>query len=336
MSQIAFVTGATGFVGGHLVSRLLQEGFQVRCLVRSENAMSPDMRQKIDLVRGDLLDQPSLDRGTKGATLVFHCAAMVTDWATIKELKACNVEGTQNLLRAASEGGVKRFVHISTTDVYRHRGVRGVTEEAETDHPFSNWYSETKSLAERCVLDLEAQGGMEWVIVRPGTVFGPGSINVVGEIAKALRSRTMLLIRKGQSVAGLCYIDNLVDLLLLVGRHEDCVGEMINVCDGNDVTWKKFLDDLAVATGLPKPWLNLPYGVAFGLGFVMECGYRLLRKTTGLRLPALLSRQAVEVMGKHQDFSIRKAEAMLGFKPRAAYAEAMSCTASWLKQEVLK
>jgi nucleoside-diphosphate-sugar epimerase len=334
--KIVFVTGAGGFIGSHLALRLHQDGYQVRCLARNKEGIPPELSEGLEWVQGDLNDKESLASGVRDASRVFHCAAMATDWATVRELTASNVQGTENLLEAAAKADVARFIYISTTDVYRHRGDRNVAENAPIDRPFSNWYSETKAAAESCVRACSKQSGMETVIVRPGTVFGPKSVHVIGEIAKALRSRSMLLIGRGRTIAGLCYVENLIDLMMLAGFHQDSGGNIFNACDGSDVTWKTFLDDLSAATDLPKAWLSFPYGVAFGLGFVMETSYRLLRRMTGLRLPALLSRQAVGVMGKNQDFSLHKARTVLGFEPQVPYETAISKTADWLKKTILK
>ena len=135
-----------------------------------------------------------------------------------------------------------------------------------------------------------------------------------------MRSGNMLLVDRGRAVAGLCYVDNLMDAAVLALRHEAAPGQAFNVSDGLDVTWKEFTDGLAEGLGYSQVRWSMPYWMANGIGFSLEHGYRLLRRTTRLSTPPLLSRQAVQVLGTDQDFSNRKAREVLGWEPRVDYA----------------
>jgi nucleoside-diphosphate-sugar epimerase len=173
------------------------------------------------------------------------------------------------------------------------------------------------------------------VLLRPATVYGPGSKEVVGAIAKAIQRRQMLLIDGGRPVAGLCYVENLIDALILVLDHEAAPGETFNVTDALPVTWRQFTGDLAAGLGCPGPRFSLPYRPALALGAALEETYRLARRGTGLTLPALLSRQAVQVLGRDQSFSNERARAVLGWEPRVDYREGMERTLRWLREEHL-
>lgn len=139
----------------------------------------------------------------------------------------------------------------------------------------------------------------------------------------------MLLVDRGRAVAGLCYVENLIDAAVLALGHAAAPGHAFNVSDGLDVTWKEFTDGLAKGLGCSSVRWSLPYWIANGIGFSLEHGYRLLRKTTRLRTPPLLSRQAVHVLGRHQDFSNRKARELLGWEPRVGYAAGLEATLAW-------
>src|SRR5205823_3811978 len=152
---------------------------------------------------------------------------------------------------------------------------------------FANWYAQTKLEAEVAVREAGSANGLQTVILRPATVYGPRSVEVVGAIAKALHSGTMLLVDRGRAVAGLCYVDNLVH---------------------------------AAGLGCSPARFTIPYAVAHGLGRSLEHGYRGLRRTTGLTLPPLLSRQAVQVLGRDQSFSAQRAHEVLGWEPRVGYS----------------
>jgi nucleoside-diphosphate-sugar epimerase len=189
-------------------------------------------------------------------------------------------------------------VHISSTDVYGYPD-RADVEESYTATRFRNWYAQTKLEAEVEVRRAQRAHALDAVILRPATVYGPGSKDVVGEIARAIQGRHMLLIDGGRANAGLCYAENLIDAALLALHQNAARGCAFNVTDG------------------------------------LEHGYRLLRRTTGLHAQPLLSRQAVQVLGKNQNFSNRKLRDTLGWEPRVGYATGLQATLAWLADEYL-
>ncbi|MEN3283296.1 MAG: ornithine--oxo-acid transaminase [Solirubrobacteraceae bacterium] len=329
------VTGASGFIGGHLVRRLVAEGHQVRCLVRATSDTSAVDELDVEIAVGDLTDDRSLARATEGCRYVFHCGALVSDWATAKEIASVNVAGTRNLLEASVGASVQRFIHFSTTDVYGYPGGAAI-DETHVPARFRNWYAQTKLAAEAEVRRAEREHSLDAVILRPATVYGPGSTDVVGEIARAIRGGNMLLVDGGRAIAGLCYVDNLMDAAVLALRHDAARGQAFNASDGLDVTWKQFTDGLATGLGCSQVRWSLPYWLASGIGFSLEQGYRMLRRTTRLTTPPLLSRQAVHVMGRDQSFSNRKARELLGWEPRVDYAAGLEATVAWLRTEHLR
>jgi acetylornithine/succinyldiaminopimelate/putrescine aminotransferase/nucleoside-diphosphate-sugar epimerase len=328
--DVCLVTGATGFIGGHLTERLVREGNQVRCLVRASSDTSLLEELDVEIAVGDLLSARSLAEAAEGCRYVFHCGALVSDWATTDEITRINVAGTRNLLEASADASVKRFIHFSTTDVYGHPGGAGI-DETHTSTRFRNWYAQTKLHAESEVRRMADARGLDTVILRPSTVYGPRSTDVIGEIARAIRGGNMVLVDGGRAVAGLCYVENLMDAAVLARSHEAAPGNAFNVSDGLDVTWREFTDGLARGLGCSEVRWSLPYWMANGIGFSLEHGYRLLRRATRLSLPPLLSRQAVHVLGRNQDFSNRKARELLAWEPRVDYAAGLQATVAWLQ-----
>jgi nucleoside-diphosphate-sugar epimerase len=334
VSERVLLTGGTGFIGGRLAERWAAEGVALRCLVRPGSDTARLQELGVELVAGDLRRPSSLATAVEGCELLVHCAALVSDWATVAEIRDANVTGTGNLLAAARIGGARRFVHLSSTDVYGHQGRPGrdrkEIDEACRPARFANWYAQTKLEAEQLV-EVASASGLETVILRPATVYGPGSKEVVGEIARALRAGHMLLIGRGRTVAGLCQVENLIDAIAIVRSHPTAAGEAFNISDGLPVSWREFTDDLAAGLGCPGARWSIPYGAAAALGLGLEQGYRLLRRTTGLTVAPLLSRQAVQVLGLDQSFSNRRARELLGWQPRVGYQEGLEQTVRWLR-----
>lgn len=333
--QLCLVTGASGFIGGRLAARLAQEGYRVRALTRRSSDTARLAALDVEIVTGDLADAGSLERAVEGCAHVIHCAALVSDWATTAEITEANVGGTRRLLDAAAGATVGRFIHLSTTDVYGHPGGPPVDESFTDDGRIHNWYAHTKRQAERTVRDAGQAGRIETVILRPATVYGPGSREVIGEIARAIRGGHMMLIDRGRAVAGLCFVENLLDAAMLALRHEAAAGNAFNVSDELAVTWRQLTDDLAAGLGCREARFSIPYRLAGAIGFSLEQGYRLLRSSTGLSTPPLLSRQAVQVLGRDQLFSGRKLREALGWEPRVGYEEGLQATLEWLKSDYL-
>jgi oxidoreductase len=325
------LSGASGFIGGAAAARLLDAGYSVRCLVRPTSDTTRLLALGVELVRGDLRTPDTLVEAAAGCECALHCAALVSDWATVAEIAFANVAGTRNLLDACLAANVTRFVQVSSTDIYGHPGAKAVEERCPPGR-FSNWYAQTKLEAEAEVHRAERLHGLPAVILRPATVYGPGSRDVIGEIARAIRAGNMLLIERGRAIAGLCYVENLLDAALLALAHPAAPGETFNVTDGSPITWKRLTDDLAAGLGCPPPRWSLPYPLAAAIGTALEQGYRLARRATGLHTQPLLSRQAVQVLGRDQDFSNRKARELLGWEPRIGYAEGLEATLGWLRE----
>jgi ornithine--oxo-acid transaminase len=326
------VTGASGFIGGHVARRLAEAGHRVRGLVRPTSHTAGLRQAGVQLVTGDLADPASIARAVTGCRFVVHCGALVSDWATREEITRVNVDGTRHVAQAAAAAGVQRLVHLSSTDVYGHPG-RGPIDESFRGGPWPNRYGESKLASESEIAAAAAETGLEAVVLRPATVYGPGSDEVIGQIARAIQGRHMLLIGRGATNAGLLYVENLIDAILLALEHPAAVGQTFNLTDGLPVTWRRLTDDLAAGLGAPPVRLSLPSGLAVRLGAGLEDGYRALRRTTGLTLPPLLSRQAVGILARDQDFSAQRARERLGWEPRVGYADGLARTLRWLQDD---
>lgn len=178
MSTTTFLTGATGFVGSHVLRQLVERGDRVRCLVREGSSRLHLEGMPVEVVEGDLLDRESLDAGVAGADLVVHCAA---DYRLFvpdpREMYRANVEGTRNLLAASAAAGVGRVVHTSSVGALGlEPGGRPADEETPvTLADMIGPYKRSKYLAER-VAEQWAERGLDVVIVNPSTPVGDGDV----------------------------------------------------------------------------------------------------------------------------------------------------------------
>jgi nucleoside-diphosphate-sugar epimerase len=314
------LTGITGFIAGHLAERLLAEDIPVRGTARRPDAAEWLAAQGAQIIQADLLDPAALTRAAAGYRAVVHSAA----WTGGPELPPeagyrVNVEGTRNVIAAAQAAGVERFIYISSVAVYGVNGAPMVDESMPTP-PVGQAYSDSKIAAEKLVRDA----GLPHVIIRPASTYGPrGTAWTIGPIENIKQGRLVLLGRDtGLVTPG--YIDNVVDGLMLTLSHPAALGEAFNLCDDRAVTFREFY--LTYARMLGKE--RLPTVPGWFARFARSGPGRLARRLAG--------RPQVGPWSLHfrcnpSQFSVAKAQRLLGYAPRVDFAEGMRRTEAWLR-----
>lgn len=321
------VTGASGFLGGRLTEVLVREGEQVTVLARQ----SSDLRHLegvagIRVVRGSLRDTPSLQEAVREATHVFHCAAASTDWAPEEVYVESNVRGTEALLLAVRKAPrLERFIHISTTDVYGYPKIPCAETGKLVDVGLP--YNQTKIAAENAVW-RESRAGLPVTVIRPATIYGPRGKAFVADIAAHLRKGQMAYIGGGRTTGGFLYVDNAVDGIIAAARSAMACREAYNLSDGTGATWRAYVSALAAGLGCRRPWIDLPWAAAMKLARLMETAYGTIRLLPG-RPP--LTRHAVFLLGRDQEFPVEKARLQLGFASRVSMEEGLARSVAWLK-----
>jgi nucleoside-diphosphate-sugar epimerase len=327
--MLNLVTGATGMIGSHLVEALLARGEGVRALVRPTSQAARLRELGIELRIGALTDNATLMAAAQGVDRIYHCAALVQDYGPPEAFEQANVIGVRNILAAATRARVSRFVFLSTTDIYGFPG--RPTIESERPSPRGIAYTDSKIEGERLVWNHHRSVGLPVVVLRPATVYGPGSRLLVSGFVDLLRHRQLPYIDDGQHIAGLTYVANLVDLMLLAADSEQAVGQAYNASDPGGVTWAAYIERLAALAELPPPRKSYPYRRAFNLATLWEGWYNLRGRTD--RPP--LTRLMVELMGTDQVYPIAKAQEQLGYTPRVTFEQGMRAVHDWMKRNGL-
>ncbi len=320
----ALVTGASGFLGGRIAQLLCALGEEVTVLARPGADLRHLQAASIRVVQGDLSNRLSLQETVGPVTHIFHCAACSTDWAPYETYLKANVEGTQNLLAAAQQAPLlQRFVHVSTTDIYGYPEI-----PCSEDHPFVNAglpYNQTKGAGEAAVWKAHAEG-LPVTILRPATIYGPRGKDFTQEIATLLRQRLMAYVDGGRATGGFTYVDNVAHAMLEAASSARTVGQAYNIADGTDATWREYAMLFARQLGTKAPWIDLSFNLAMALARSFEAPHR------SLHLPGrpLLTRHAVLLLGRNQEFPATKALDDFGFRPKVSLEEGIQRSVAWL------
>ncbi len=307
-----FVTGGTGFIGGHVVRKLRARGDEVTALVRDPGRGAVLTDLGCDLVSGSLADKDAIRAGMEGCDAVIHGAAVYEVGIPASAHQAmyeANVAGTENVLRAALEAKVARVVYISTVAVFGNTGGQVVDETYEPPGTsFTSYYEQTKYEAHKLAKRLIADEGLPCVIVQPGGVYGPDDHSAVGQQMNQFLAGKMPLIAFPETGFNLVHVEDVADgvLLALDGGK---VGESY-VLGGQITTMRELIGSLGHVAGKKPPKRALPTALMKAMTPIGPVVGKVMGQGPNLR-ELISSADNVTFWAKHD-----KAMAELGYSPR--------------------
>ena len=311
-----FVTGGSGFIGGHLIERLTRE-HDVLAMARSEESARQVAEFGATPVRAGLERVTASHLG--GAEAVVHAAARAEDWGTREQFYETNVMGTERMIAAARQGGVRRFVYVGTEAAFfTGEDLEGIDETVRYPERHRFLYSETKALAEQRVLAANSET-MTTVSIRPRFVWGPRDSSVLAAITRMAASGNWAWIDEGKARTSTTHVANLVDALVLALDHGDG-GEAYFVADDGEPTIREFVGALAQTQGIALPDRNLPGAVARPLSSAVEGLWRLLRFAN----PPPMTTFGIAMMGRTVTVRTDKARRDLDWTPRVSIEEGLA------------
>jgi nucleoside-diphosphate-sugar epimerase len=313
------VTGATGFIGGHLAERLLGEGRHVRVLCRpgSERKLPPALADRAQIVLGDLRDAASLTRAVAGVSRVFHCAAQVSDWGALADFEASNVQGTRALYLAAHAAGVRRAIHFSSIAVFGTPSPPYFDDASPLVSASRDGYTITKQSAEAVAREAFA-AGLPLTILRPAVVYGRRGTWLEYPL-EMIEKGQLFLLAGGSGTCHSCYVENLMDAALLAAEHPSALGRAFIVADGEPISFRDYFAAVASLAGRPAVSRSIPLAVARLLASALQASARLRRSP---KRP-LLTHAAIDMVTTKSELSMRKICEELGFRPRYSFAQAI-------------
>ena len=315
------VTGASGLLGSHVVEKLLAMGEPVRALVRPSSDTRLLDEWGVEKASGDITNAQSLVEAMKGVKRVYHVAAQVGDWGPWERFVAVTIDGTRNMLAAARQAKIQRFLHVSSISAYGHPDGDGLVldESAPLGVNLHKWsyYSRAKVEAEKLVWQAHNAGDVPVTVVKPSWLYGPRDRASMPRLIRAIRAGKAKLIGDGTNRLNLTYAGNEAEGCILAATNEKALGESYNLSSDGAIQQREYINKIAECLGCPPVTRKVPYGVARSAAFLMELFGHML----GRKKPPLVTRYSVWLIGRRCFFSSEKARRELGWEPTVGYDE---------------
>lgn len=325
------VTGASGFIGSHLVGKLCQSGHDVRALVRKTSNLKFLRDYPCEKVVGSLGDIESLTRAAEGVDLIYHLAGQIEAKSEIEFIRT-NTEGTKNLVQSAKKSAnLKRFVFVSSLAAGGPMESYGLRKEEDADYPVSA-YGRSKKLAEEILLHFKSKIPIS--IIRPPIVYGPRDLGILKMVEVCKNRYVPILVGKnesGQKYYSSIYVEDLCEGIKLAGEADYSSAEPeIFYLSGDDVlSFEEMLDAICLVLGSNPKKIRVP-----------EIALRFLRKVLSFvgsvplgRGQRISSDKLNELIVDYWLCSNEKAKALLGFQPQFGFKEAIKTTVDWYRAE---
>jgi dihydroflavonol-4-reductase len=316
-----FITGATGFIGTHLVKRLAPTEHELCCLVRKTSHIRELEEMGVTLVTGDVTDKDSLLEGMKGCDGVINLANIYSFWEPNKQVYTdVNVEGTRNVMEAALETGVSKVVHVSTAVVYGKPADCPFTEESSVGPVCFSEYAQTKYKGELIAWKLYEKKRLPLIMIYPGGVLGPGDPKATGRYIKSLIHRQMPARVLQGAISTYVHVRDVAEAIARALEKENNIGEKYLV-GKYQLSLRELNEMISEISGVPLPQRRLPDSVVMVNAALLTWLADLTKKPH--RLPA----DGMRTMKEGFQFDGSKAERELGitYTPiRVALEEAIA------------
>ena len=329
------VTGGTGCVGSALVERLLANGFEVRALVRKTSDLHHLKTTGAQIVFGDVTDYAGLREAAEGVDIVFHAAAKVTPgWGTWEEFEKTQVRGTENLLKAAVEGGASRFLQVSSYTVYGDACFKGdipadeSTECAVCLTP-KTYYDYAKLLAERACWEYHRQGKIKVSMIRIGSAYGPRDRLISDRIYRYAASPIILWPGRGNPRYAIVNSYDIAELSIMAATSDKGIGEVYNVASPEPTRLKQFAEAMVRARGGRRVWGSIPFSVAYVWCYMME----LISTLGRAKQMPFLNRYFILQLNMECNLDGSKAKRELGWVPRMSLDDGTKQYVEWRRAE---
>jgi NAD dependent epimerase/dehydratase len=318
VAEKVLVTGAGGFIGSHLVERLVERGYNVRALVHYNSSsywsnleeVAPKCLREVEVMPGDVTDSARVEEAVRGCDIVFHLAALISipySYSAVRSYLAANVSGTANVAEACLRAGVRRMVHTSTSEVYGSAQYVPIDEA----HPLvaQSPYSASKIAGDKLVESFAKSFGLPVCTVRPFNTYGPrqSARAVIPTIVTQALSGDIVQLGSTTPVRDLTYVTDTADGFIAAGRASAGAGEVINLGTGEGLSVGQLVEEVARRLGKTLTVQTDPDRV----------------RPTKSEVERLISNNG-------------KAARLLGWRPQTSIAQGLDATTRYIEQHLAR
>ncbi|MBD2770735.1 NAD-dependent epimerase/dehydratase family protein [Iningainema tapete] len=321
-NKTLLITEIGSFIGMRAAELAHAQGMKVRGLQSPTQQNIKVQNLSAEVIVGDVTDPATAKKACNGVDIVLHTAEVAKEGGSLDQFRKINVGGTVNMAQAAKNAGVKTFVHISSVLVYGFNYPNGITETGPLSSE-NNPYCQTKIEAEKALLQHNAPPDFGIIIIRPGDVYGPGCFPWIVRPLQLMRQKLFAYANEGRGVINHVYVDNLIQAIFLAIEKET-YGEIFNVTDGEETSWKDYFTRLADIADLPAPF-SMPKDELKLFLKLRYQGQKLFRQ------PADILPEVVDFMSRPHAYSIAKAKSVLNYEPTIDLEEGMRHIQAWLQ-----
>jgi nucleoside-diphosphate-sugar epimerase len=319
--KTALVTGATGFLGGALAVRLAAEGVHVKALARRpERGDFLQNYSNIEIIQGNIHDATRMVEVMCGCQYVFHVAA--TTGGPLAKQCPTNVDGTRKVMLAAAATQVERLVHVSSIAVYGYAYRTDVTEDMP-QRPGRVPYNISKSEGESVVREIGEQHHVAYSIIRPGMIYGPGSNTWTATFFRIGKRKPTIFVGDGSGTAYPIYLDDVIDLMLVLAEHPAAAGEAFNCAPDPAPSWREFIGSYSRLAG-HNGWLGIPPLPLQLIAPAVEAVLSLRGEPQDLPT-------AISFLQSRQTYKMTKARDLLGWQPKVSLQDGVDRCIPWLR-----
>lgn len=317
----ALITGATGFIGSHLVEELFKRGYKVTCLVRKTSDTKWLEGLDTEIIEGDCAVKNSLNHCVKGQDYIFHLAGL-TKTRCKDDFYSANTKGTENIIEAVRQSNpeIKRFVYLSSLSAFGPRNSDGIPDENIEPHPVSD-YGMSKLMSEAAI--LKYSDIIPVTILRPSAVYGPRDKEFF-LFFKCIKKG--LLPYWGNGYTSLIYVDDLINALFLTIENEKAVGNVYFISDDVIYTNNDIIEEIASALNVRVFKIKIPKPILPTISFFSEGISKITGKST------MINRDKIkEIMHTDWVCDVTKAKNDISFQPKVGIKKGIQWTADWYR-----
>ncbi|CAL1613443.1 unnamed protein product [Knipowitschia caucasica] len=321
------VIGGSGFLGRHLVEKLLDRGYAVSVFDIRQNYELPN----VIFYQGDLCDKQALLSALKDVSLVFHCASPAPASDNRELFERVNIQGTGTVIQACKESGVKKMVLTSSASVvFEGTDIKNGTEGLPYAKKPIDYYTQTKIKQEKMVLEAyDSESGFLTVAIRPHGIFGPRDPQLVPILVDtARRGKMKFIIGDGTNLVDFTFVENVVHGHILAAERlkadSPICGKAYHITNDEPIRFWDFMSEILVGLGYPAPRYHLPYLFVYGLALLLWLLALLCSPLISFK--PTFTPMRVALAGTHHYYSCERAKEDMGYSPVVTLKEGIKRT----------